>query len=213
MKREPWDTLDYRAVREHYDRRCGIHQRLADALQRSDIHTYVELALGIEEAAGNYSATEHCLGPKILAESPEARVFELAQRLFVCQVATEIPEIIYGANIPYLKIGVGSEMAALLRPEVFWVTNVRTIWAHLVIKHHSNVGRANEELHYYQTQKVPSEMDYPMWRDIHPLVGASMEKLADIGSTLAGEQGIVSGDRPFLWADAIADAAYAKYSK
>jgi len=131
----------------------------------------------------------------------------------MCQIPAKVPEIVYKENLPYLKISVGSEMAALLRPDAFWVTNVRTIWAHLVMKHNNNVGLANEELYYYRTQDVPSEMEYPLWRDIHPLVGSSMQKLANLGSRLAREQGIEAGNLRFLWADAIADTAYNKYSR
>jgi len=183
------------------------------AFQEGDVHNYVELALGIDEPGGNYSAAEHGLGPRILQRSPPERVFELAQRLLVCEVPAKVPEVVYKANLPYLKISVGSEMAALLGPDVFWVTNVRTIWAHLVMKHNNNVGLANEELYYYRTQDLPSEMDYPLWRDIHPLVGSSMESLAHLGSRLAEERGIEPGNLRFLWADTIADTAYSKYSR
>ena len=208
-----WDTIDYGTVRVLYDRRYGIHRRLATTFQDGEVRRYAELALGIEEDGGNYSAAEHGLGPRILQRSRPEEVFALATKLFACEIPAEIPEIIYATNLPYLKIGVGSEMAALLRPDVFWVTNVRTIWAHLVIKHDNNVGLANEELYYYRTREMPSEMEYSLWRDIHPLVGSSMEKLAELGNKLALKQGARAGSLRFLWADAIADTAYNKYSK
>ncbi|GAH78940.1 unnamed protein product [marine sediment metagenome] len=56
-------------------------------------------------------------------------------------------------------------------------------------------------------------MEYPLWRDIHPLVGSSMEKLAELGNRLAMKQDIEAGNLRFLWADAIADTAYNKYSR
>lgn len=208
-----WDTIHYRTARVLYDKRYEIHRRLARAFQDEQARSYAELALGIKEDGGNYSAAEHGLGPRILQRSRPEEVFALARKLFACALPTEIPGIIYEANLPYLKIGVGSEMAALLRPDVFWVTNVRTIWAHLVMKHHDDVRLANEELHYYRTQEMPSEMEYSLWRDIHPLVGSSMEKLAEQGNRLAKKQGTEAGSLRFLWADAIADTAYNKYSK
>jgi len=34
----------------------------------------------------------------------------------------------------------------MLNPRRYWVTNVRTIWAHLLVKHNDDVCRANDEL-------------------------------------------------------------------
>ena len=117
---EPWDTIDYRAAYEHYYRRYMIHQRLTKAFQEGNVSKYVELALGIDELGGNYSASEHGLGPRILQQSLPEKVFELAQELFICKVPANIPEVIYKANIPYLKISVGSEMATLACPPSYF---------------------------------------------------------------------------------------------
>ncbi len=212
-KSEPWYSINYREVYDHYYERYKIHQRLINTFQKSEVSEYVELALGISEGGGNYSASEHGLGPQILQQSPPQRIFELAQKLFICKGPLEIPDVIYNANIPYLKISVGSEMATLLRPDSFWITNVRTIWAYFVLKHNNSIDIANDQLFYYRTREMPSEMEYQLWKEIHPLVGPSMEKLAHMGSKLAKERNIESGNLKYLWADAIADTAYNEYSK
>ena len=202
--------IDYRVACELYDSRYGIHRRLLKAFQENAIHDYVDLALGIDEAGGNYSAAEHGLGPIILQQSSPERVFQLAKKLYACQVPAQITDIIYTENIPFLKISVGSEMAALLKPELFWVASARTIWAHLVMKH-KNVQRANSELRAYH-EEMPSEMAYHLWKQIYPLVGSSMTTLASLGTKIAQEKEIEPGAVRFLWADAIADTFYNKYS-
>ncbi len=207
-----WDAIDYCTVSAIYDSRYRIHQRLLKAIKENDVRGYVNLALGIEEPGGNYSAAEHGLGPLVLQQSSPERVFELATKLFACRVPEEVPTIIYKANVPYLKISVGSEMGALLKPDIFWVTNVRTVWAYLVMKH-NGVERANEELRYYRTKEMTSEMEYWLWREVYPLVGSSMTKLAHLGTRFAEEQGVEPGGLKFLWADAIADTGYNEYSK
>jgi hypothetical protein len=205
-----WDAIDYRVACAHYNSRYEIHERLLKAFQENAIHSYVDLALGIEEAGGNYSAAEHGLGPIILQQSSHEKVFQLARRLYTCQVPAQIPDIIYAENIPFLKVSVGSEMAALLKPELFWVANTRTIWAHLVMKH-KNVQSANFELRAYH-EEMPSEMAYHLWKQIYPLVGSSMTILASLGTKIAQAKGIEPGTVRFLWADAIADTSYNKYS-
>jgi len=142
---QAWNAIDYRVARELYDRRYGIHRRLLKAFQQNRVQDYVVLALGIEEAGGNYSAAEHGLGPIILQQSSPERVFQLAEKLYVCQDPAQVPDIIYKEYIPFLRISVGSEMAALLKPELFWVANTRTTWAHLVMKH-QNVLKADSQI-------------------------------------------------------------------
>ena len=212
MVGKPWEDIDYSVVRDHYNHRVDIHRELRRAFEQHDISRYVPLALGISENAGNYSAAEHVLGPRVLQHSTPEQVFDLAARLFACNSPAEIPRTIYNAKLRYLKISVGSEMAAMLRPDIFWVTNVRTVWAHLVLKHQGHTTRANEELSLYRDPDRDSEMDYRIWSEIHGLVGTSLLRLADLGSEAATKQNIELGDLRFLWADAIADTLYVKYS-
>lgn len=206
-----WQSIDYDVVSDLYNRRYEIHQRLSDLIQRNDISGYVDLALGITEPGGNYSAAEHGLGPIIIQQANHERVFKLAEKLFVCNDPTKILNIVYQENIPYLKVSVGSEMAALLKPNLFWVVNARTIWAHFVIKT-NNVDYANEILREYH-QEMPSDMEYYKWQDIFPQIGPNMNILASLGNKIALENTIQPGAVTFLWADAIANTAYNKYSK
>ena len=208
----PWDAIDYEAVVSLYNTRHGVHQRLLSLFKQGSVDEYVELALGIKQPDSNYSASDHGLGPRILEQSPPQRVFQLAEKLFRCHTPDDAPQVVYGENIPYLKISVGSEMGALLKPDVFWVTNVRTIWAHLVMKH-NDVRLANEELTYYRTGGMPSEMEYQLWRDIHTSVGESMRQLAMVSREIACRQGCQPNSFDFLWSDAIADQAYTKYAR
>jgi hypothetical protein len=209
---KPWDNVDYKEAAALYKSRFVIHQKLISFFRGGDVDNYVRLALGIEEDGGNYSAAEHGLGPKILHSSPSAAVFALANKLFMCETPEKVPEVIYKENLPYLKISVGSEMAALLRPDVFWVTNVRTIWAHLVMKH-NDLQLANEELRLYRTREMPSEMEYQLWTDMHPRVGSSMQQLMSLSSMIARRQCCEIDNATFLWADAVADIAYKQYSR
>jgi len=169
---------------------------------------YVRLALGITDANANYSAAEHNLGPKILSESTPERVFELAQALDACKKKSHVPDIIYRHGILYLKISVGSEMAMMLRPDDFWVGNVRTIWAHLLLKHKWNYDRANEELELYKDSDRDSEMDYRVWRDLYLATESSLATLVSLSNIEAQRQSVVPGRYKFLWADAIANGLY-----
>ena len=156
------ETLEWSAVRRHYDQRSNIHQELLRLSSSNSTLPFVRLALGISDAAATYSADEHKLGPQILSGNLNAdhQVFNLAHRFIALQSARKIPDIIRNAAIRFLKIGVGSELSCMVNPEVCWVANTRSIWAHLVIKHADSFSKANEELMYYRTQDDTSEMAY-----------------------------------------------------
>ncbi len=208
----PWQNIDYCSVHDLYEKRFDTHLGLKRAFEQGKISAYAELALGINDPSGNYSAAEHGLGPQILARSTAEQVFELAKKLFRCASAESIPMVIYSANLPFLKIGVGSEMAAMLRPDAFWVTNVRTTWAHLIVKNNGDVAQANQELRLYRDDERDSEMDYRIWSELHKLVGPSLEKLYKLSTPEAAKQSVEFGDLRFLWADAIADVLYNNYA-
>jgi hypothetical protein len=206
-----WNSIDYSVAKALYESRYKIYQTLLKAFQGNDTHGYVELALGIKNRGGNYSAAEYGLGPKILNQSSPQRVFQMAEKLYACNDPKQILDIIYKESIPNLKVSVGSEMAALLKPDLFWVVNARTIWAHFVIEK-KKVESANLILSAYH-EDMPSDMEYNKWKQIYPFVGPSMTTLASIGADIAKLNGITPGIIKFLWADAIADTAYNKYSK
>ncbi len=166
--------LDMNDVRAHYQRRSALSKKLTLLLNSSNAKKFADLALGISDVDGNYSAAEHGLGPKILATRPAMAVLELGKRLAVCYEPKQMVDTIYRANIPNLKIGVGSEIAMMVRPETFWVANTRSIWAHLLVKHSFNYARANEELRLYRDPESASEMNYDLWKGIY----LDMEKIS-----------------------------------
>jgi hypothetical protein len=137
-------------------------------------------------------------------------VFKLAQTLAKAKSEKEVQRLIFEANIPYLKIGVGSEMAMLLQPELQWVANTRSIWSHLFVKHRS-LAKANEELKLYRTGSQDSEMAYRLWCAVHTEMKSDFNKLASAGYLTASQQGVESGPIVYIWADAIASALYERH--
>jgi hypothetical protein len=200
--------LDINEIRRHYDSRVQIGKTLRSFLKSGDVTRFVGLALGETDPMGNYSARDHGLAHRILSGSSQRSVFSLGELIYNTAKATHIPQVIYGRNIPYLKIGVGSEMASLLRPSRFWVGNVRTIWAHLLLKHKWSYQLTNEELELYRDGERDSEMSYKIWRDMYLSLESSMKQLASLGERKAKKKKVPPGDKIFLWADAIASALY-----
>lgn len=202
------ERISMKDVRRHYDVRVVIHKRLVKLLKDGYVQEYVNLALGMEDPHGNYSAHEHKLGPRILSESSPSSVFQLAKELYSCNSVTHVPKIIHESNLPYLKISVGSEMATLLNPNKFWVGNVRTIMAQLLIKHGWDYDAAGNELRLSWHYDTPSEMAYPVWREIYLTMEPNLNVLIEMGNEYASQSGVKSGKLKYLWADAIANALY-----
>lgn len=61
--------IDMGEVRTHYMRRRRVASCLSGLPDAPSDRKYVRLALGIDDEAGNDSATEHELDPQILAET------------------------------------------------------------------------------------------------------------------------------------------------
>jgi hypothetical protein len=204
------DTITWPNVRSHYDERVRIHGELLALREKGNARQFANLLLGVSNAAGNYSAEEHALGPKILAENvnAERRVGDLADKFIALKAAREVPRLIRSAQLRYLQIGVGSEASCMLNPEICWVANTRTIWTHLVIKHADDFDKANEELKLYRNADVTSEMAYQMWAHIHQELTASMTRIAEEGERLARRAKVELGAIKYLWADAIANELY-----
>ena len=205
---EEIEHISMEDVRHHYDDRVEIHKTLIKLLKNGNVIEYVNLALGINDFRGNYSADEHKLGPKILSENTPSSVFRLAQKFYTCYSVTHIPKTIYESNLSYLKIGVGSEMATMLKPDMFWVGNIRTIWTHLLIKHGWDYDKADEELELYRDDDISSEMAYQVWRDIYLSMEPNLNTLIKIGNEYASRTGVKEGKLKYLWADAIANSLY-----
>ncbi len=197
-------NIDLKKVKKHYLKRKDVSNELIELLKNEEKEAYVNLAVGVTNHRGNYSADEHKLGPRILQSNSIDSLFDFAKKIYSKELkVTHLPKTIYQSNLPYLKIGVGSEMATLLRPKKFWVGNVRTIWSHLVIKHEGSLKRANEELQLYRVDDLSSEMAYHIWRDIYLSMESSLMTILEIAGIWADEQNVKPGKKKFIWIDAI----------
>ncbi len=206
------DLVDWQAVRQHYDDRVSVSRTLIQLYEQKSIEKFANLALGVSDADGNYSAAEHGLGPRILYpaynKNAEQRIFDLAGEFIALTDARRVPELIALAGLAYLKIGVGSEISCMVNPEVCWVANTRTIWAHLVIEHADSVAKADEQLNLYRKADGSSEMDYQMWTAIHAELRVALTRIAEMGERSAKIDGVAPGSIKYIWADAIASALY-----
>ena len=77
MKKDYLKVLNYNDIYSHYNARVVISSTLQDLLRSGDKAKYSELALGISDPYGNYSASQHGLGEKILSVTSENKIFEL----------------------------------------------------------------------------------------------------------------------------------------
>ena len=203
-------ALDWQAVSAHYQQRAAIHQRLVSLYQQGRAAQLANLLLGISDRAGNYSASEHGLGPQALTANPNAvqRLYSLSGSFITLRSAREVPFLIRQTALRYFQIGVGSEASCMLNPQVCWVANTRTIWTHLVIKQADNFAVANEALGLYRDAEATSEMAYQVWMAIHAELAASVTRIAEEGERLAIAARVRPGEVKYLWADAIANGLY-----
>ena len=202
--------LNFDNIKEHYSVREQTHYELIKYFTTRDVNNYLNLALGITDNSGNYSASEYNLGPEILANNTQNSIFVLAEQLYNCEKITHVPKIIHDRNLLYLKISVGSEIGTMLRPNEIWVGNKRTVFTHLIIKHNWNIAIANEELELYTDNDRNSEMNYQIWRDIYLSLDKSLERLILDANQESNIQNVSPGVLKYLWADAIASEIYAE---
>jgi len=204
--------LDMADVREHYLLREGTHNTLRQLFDAGRVDEYVNLALGITNPAGNFSAAEHGLGPRILDENSHQDVFALATEIELCPNTHHLPDLIYRHRLPFLKISVGSEIAMMLKPNVNWVGNVRTIWSHLLIKHNGKRSKANQELKLYKDGERDSEMEYVIWRDIYLALEPNILTVGRLASEAAAAQNATPGALRFMWPDAVASFLFDRFA-
>ena len=210
MKIKYVTELDFHRVVDQYNVRVEVSEQLRLLLNRNNEEGYVRLALGMNDVHGNYSARDHDLGPRILNNRQPSVVFRLAKQMQTVEDSCELQRVIYEANIPYLKISVGTEMALLLQPSVHWVANSRSIWSHLLIKHRS-ISKAKEELTLYRSGFESSEMAYKLWCAIHTDMHENVCILSELGVNAAISQGVQPGENIYLWADAVSNALYERH--
>jgi hypothetical protein len=208
MKRDPYRflaDLDWEEVSGLYDARWEAHMCLLDAHDAGPSEEFAHLALGMTDAAANYSAAEHGLGPKILASNERApqRVWDLATVFLGLDHARDVPKLIRAAGLAYCRVGVGSELSGVINPEVCWVCNVRTLWTQLLVKH-GDVERANEELRLYRDQDATSDMYWPTWGALHRRLGRDLRLLTQASEAYCDDR----GELDHLWADAISSVVY-----
>jgi len=206
------NALDWGKVEGHFRHRVKVSKELLRLLDDRKITAFAELAIGMTENAGNYSAAEHpSLRPRI-AENPNwrERVYSLGTQFRTLTDPDDVRSLITKANLNYLQIGVGSEMSCMVNPNISWVCNVRTIWTHLAWT--ENPGVAEKHLALYRESSSQSAMDYMSWAEVyHPLLRKTLPEVADEGAKRAKAVGIAPKGNLFLWADAIASYAYGKY--
>jgi hypothetical protein len=203
-------SLDWEEVASFYTMRVDLHRTAIALMNENRTEEFARLALGISDPAGNFSASRHRLGRLVLARNNNAagQVFKLARRLREEEIGWRAPEVIYAAAISYAKISVGSEIGLLVNPERMWVTNERSVWASLVVKHDGNMDLVDSEYELYVNDDPNSEMHYSNWAALHAeLVGTSMvsllEKARQSGVSLPSD-----GETDFLLADSIASFMY-----
>lgn len=202
--------IDVSEVKQHYQERKVVSKQLRSLLKKKHKKEYSELAVGVSDIQGNYSAYEHQLGSKILEINSYDSISDLATLLATKGISSRlVAQYIFEANLPYLKIGVGSEIACMLQPKNLWVGNVRTIWCHLVVKHNGSWQKANEELALYRFDDTSSEMHYRIWRDIYSSMAGDLDKIYDLSLIWAEQQGVKPGNKKYLWVDTICSALYA----
>jgi hypothetical protein len=200
-------TLEFTDVATVYARRLEAHRQIVSSLRSRRINVFVDLALGIENEYGNFSARLNDLARPILEHNTRRRIFEFGRKLEAWKNPATLPDLVYEQNLPYLKVGVGTEMAALLRPKDCWVTNIRTLWMHLVVKTGGDTRRATEALGLYTSSRGDGgddDYEYKYWRDLHPLVGRDLMRVAELSVPLAEAGQATIGEYPLLWADSIA---------
>ena len=207
------NSLNWLSVRKQYELRQKASAELLRLHAQRKLPQFIELLLGISDSAGNYSASEHGLGPKIIGENlnAEDRLYAISTDFLRVKSAHDVPPMIRRAGLRYFQIGVGSEASCMLNPQICWVANVRTIWTHLVIKHADNFQNADEELQLYRDSDVTSEMAYEMWQAIHGELAGTITRIAEEGSRLAKLANVKPGSVKYIWADAIANQLYADY--
>lgn len=205
------DQLDMNEVRGHYDERFACHQNLCRLLKANQTDDYLKLALGITKIVGNYSASDHSLGPRILESTQPERIVKLAKSLLAETEPKKMIKTVYDAGIANLKVSVGSEMAMMLKPDIFWVANVRTVWTHLLWKHDCNLNDVNFELKLYREERS-SKLNYDLWQEIYCRMEPSISKVCAEGNAAAVKDRVVPGPLQYLWFDAIANSLYEKYT-
>lgn len=98
----------------------------------------------------------------------------------------------------------------MMRPQRYWVGNVRTVWSHLAIKHQVNQRLANEEL--YNSGDWESEMSYKVRRDVYVRIGPDILTLGRLAAEAAQARGVRPGRLLYMWRDAVASVLFDRFA-
>ena len=212
---DDFDTEVWTDIVEHFRQRYSTHRKLRRLLKDGMDADYVQLALGLSDQVGNYSASEHAvhLGHKILERTGATCIAMFARNFLLRGSCRELPDAVQREDIPYLKTSIGSEMMCLLRPESCWVTNKRTVYVYFLYRNDDDWEKAADAI-----EAITSSGDigdtYDAWSSIHPEIVHPLLALAEAGTTecrnVLQRAGLTrhTAEARFLWADAISSMVY-----
>ncbi|MGI9250177.1 MAG: hypothetical protein ACR2PR_03140 [Pseudohongiellaceae bacterium] len=197
-------NLDMPKVKRHYLMRANISSQLKELLIEDKKEDFAKIAVGHTNRAGNYSASKRALSELILEQPGSySSIVRLANEFNGGQLrVNDIPNTIRKADISYLDISVGSEIACLLRPDKFWVGNVRTIWPHLLLENEWDRDQADN-----------AEACYKEWPAIYPTMESSLDSIEELAEGWATNQDVTPGPLKYLWIDAVCSELYELYAR
>lgn len=212
---DDFDAGVWEQIVEHFSTRLQTHRTLVRLLKAGDEDEYVQLALGLSDPSGNYSASEHPthLGYRVLERTSSREIANFARRELMTRSARELPSLVAAADMPYLKTSIGSEMMCLLRPDSCWVTNRRTVYVYFLHQNGDDWERASEAIEVIAPSGDIGDT-YDAWAAIHPEIVHPLLGLSESGRVEGSKQLRNAGltrevaSAPFLWADAIASWIY-----
>ena len=196
--------VNFESVYDHYtariDARNTILTLFKKAITIEDKKYLAEYILSIHNLHANYSAHRYGGGKIILSSNPNAHHRLL---LFVNSLMTseekELIKRIKECGMLNLAISIGSEIACMLRPDYWWVTNRRTVWAKTL------VDTGNSDMAYELIRMYQQEVKYTL----HPDVKLGLIKLMSY---------IKEDNLPkdlnqyfYLFADCVANDLYIQY--
>ena len=200
----------------HFQSRYATHTQLLYLLDAGMDEEYVDLALGITDGVGNYSASDHKvhLGHKILSRTGWPEVAAFARESLMSRPCRELPRLVLTQDMPWLKTSVGSEMMCLLRPDSCWVTNKRTVYTYFLHQNNDDWEKAIEAVQEMTRGSEDVSDTYDAWSEIHPEIVYALLELAEAGrhefasELRAAGASSIAGSSKFLWADAVASQVY-----
>lgn len=210
--------LDFAEINDHFYTRIEVHQRIKDLFQKledfEDKKYFTEFILGLHDVHANYSANSPHLhvGGETIIKGNLISVYDRVIALVHCLLNSETDElrdVLFRRNPLFgLGISIGSEIACMLKPDTFWVTNIRTVYTEAYLRTGS-IELANELIGLYRGGRQ-SEIDYNIWVKLHPFVGEKLRELiTHIETTYIPKE---QKQYPYLYVDCIASSLFDTFS-